>query len=124
MTLRVVSSKDFKELINSNELIVVDFYADWCGPCRMLSPNIEKLSEEYKNIKFAKVNVDDCSELAQELGITSIPAVFFFKDAKVINSFVGFKPYEEIKINWMLFLQFVVLTKTSIFFLNFCAYSL
>ena len=86
MTLRVVSSKDFKE-----------FYADWCGPCRMLSPNIEKLSEEYKNIKFAKVNVDDCSELAQELGITSIPAVFFFKDAKVINSFVGFKPYEEIK---------------------------
>ena len=97
MTLRVVSSKDFKELINSNELIVVDFYADWCGPCRMLSPNIEKLSEEYKNIKFAKVNVDDCLELAQELGITSIPAVFFFKDAKVINSFVGFKPYEEIK---------------------------
>lgn len=97
MTLRVVSSKDFKELINSNELIIVDFYADWCGPCRMLSPNIEKLSEEYKNIKFVKVNVDDCSELAQELGITSIPAVFFFKDAKVINSFVGFKPYEEIK---------------------------
>ena len=97
MTLRIVSSKDFKELINSNELIVVDFYADWCGPCRMLSPNIDKLSEEYKNIKFAKVNVDDCSELAQELGITSIPAVFFFKDAKVINSFVGFKPYEEIK---------------------------
>ena len=97
MTLRVVSSKDFKELINSNELIIVDFYADWCGPCRMLSPNIEKLSEEYKNIIFAKVNVDDCSELAQELGITSIPAVFFFKDAKVINSFVGFKPYEEIK---------------------------
>ena len=97
MILRVVSSKDFKELINSNELIVVDFYADWCGPCRMLSPNIEKLSEEYKNIHFAKVNVADCSELAQELGITSIPAVFFFKDAKVINSFVGFKPYEEIK---------------------------
>lgn len=97
MTLRVVSSKDFKELINSNELIIVDFYADWCGPCRMLSPSIEKLSEEYKNIKFVKVNVDDCSELAQELGITSIPAVFFFKDAKVINSFVGFKPYEEIK---------------------------
>ena len=97
MITNINSSTHFKQVIESNKLVVVDFYADWCGPCKMLSPIMERLSEEFKNVTFLKVNVDNNSDLAQTVGIVSIPAVFFYKSNKVVNNFVGFRPYEETK---------------------------
>ena len=84
--LRVVSKDDnFDELING-ELTLVDFYADWCGPCRMLGPIMEEISEEHK---VFKVNTDEAQELAMEYGIMSIPCVIAFKDGKEINRSIG-----------------------------------
>lgn len=77
---------DFNELINSTKPTLVDFYADWCGPCQTLLPTIEKLSEEFKDsVEVRKVNVDTQRELAAKFGIKSIPALFFMKGNKVIE---------------------------------------
>lgn len=86
-----LSADNFKkEVINHKSSVVVDFWAPWCGPCKSISPVVEKLSSEFKQIKFAKVNVDDNSELAQEYGVMSIPCLIFFKNGKEIERVVGF----------------------------------
>ena len=72
---------------------LVDFWAPWCGPCRMLSPIIDKLAEKFDGqAKIAKVNVDDASDLAQEHGISSIPALLVFKNGEVVDTIVGVQP--------------------------------
>lgn len=76
-----------------NGVVVVDCYADWCGPCKMLAPVIEQLSEDYAGkVNFGKVDVDNESEIAQQFGIMSIPAVLFFKDGELKEQSIGFKP--------------------------------
>ena len=80
--------------IKENGIVIVDFYATWCGPCQMLSPILEELKEKYK---VEKVNVDEQPELARENGIMSIPTVFIYKDKKLINKFIGYKTKEEIE---------------------------
>ncbi|MDG6925427.1 MAG: thioredoxin [Nitrososphaerota archaeon] len=89
-----MQGKDFeKEVIQSGLPTVVDFYADWCGPCRMVSPIIESLSKDYTGrVKFVKVNTDDNPELAQRFGIMSIPTVMVFKDGKVASTTIGAGP--------------------------------
>ncbi len=89
-----LQGKDFeKEVIQSGLPTVVDFYADWCGPCRMVSPIIESLSKDYTSrVKFVKVNTDDNPELAQRFGIMSIPTVMVFKDGKVASTTIGAGP--------------------------------
>ncbi len=89
-----LQGKDFeKEVIQSGLPTVVDFYADWCGPCRMVSPIIESLSKDYTGrVKFVKVNTDDNPELAQRFGIMSIPTVMVFKDGKVASTTIGAGP--------------------------------
>ena len=92
---KIVNSEEFKtEVLESKEDVLVDFYADWCGPCKMLGPIMDEISE---NIKVIKVNVDDESELAEEYGVMSIPCVVAFKDGKEVNRSVGYKPKEEIE---------------------------
>ena len=86
--MKIVDAKEFNE-IRSNGNVVVDFYADWCGPCKMLGPILEAVSENYPNVNFVKVNVDDNEELAAEFGIMSIPSVFMLKDGKIVNEFKG-----------------------------------
>lgn len=90
--MRKIDEKEFLNLIQSDKLVVVDFYADWCMPCRYLSPVLEKLSKEYKDIEFYKLNVDENQELAFEYGISSIPTVLFFKNGEIVGGFVGAMP--------------------------------
>ena len=87
--------KGFDELIKGNKPVVCDFYADWCGPCKMLAPVIEKCSEKFTNAKFIKVNVDDCFELAARYGVMSIPMVGVFKNGELADKSVGFTSQSE-----------------------------
>jgi thioredoxin 1 len=80
--------------IKEKGIVIVDFYATWCGPCQMLSPILEELKEKYT---VKKINVDEEIELAKENAIMSIPTVFIYKDGKLINKFIGYKTKEEIE---------------------------
>lgn len=93
-TLVQLQSKDFdKEVIRSEVPTVVDFYADWCGPCRMVSPIIETLSLEYAGkAKFVKINTDDNPDLAEKYGIMSIPTIMIFKNGEVASRTIGAGP--------------------------------
>lgn len=86
--------KDFNSLIEKNA--VVDFYANWCGPCKMFSPVFEEESKRYDDINFVKVNVDDYSDIAREYGVMTIPTVILFKDGKEIKRNIGFMSNEEL----------------------------
>jgi len=78
-----------KEVLDKKGLVLVDFYADWCGPCKMTGPIIEELAEELTDIKFVKVNVDENTELTSTYQIFSIPTFVIFKDGQVVHQFVG-----------------------------------
>ena len=99
-----VNDSNFQNQVleKSKELpVVVDFWAPWCPPCQILSPIMEKLSEEYKGkIEIVKSNVEESSKTANEFGIMSIPAVKLFKNGKVVDEFVGAKPEADIK-SWI-----------------------
>ena len=92
-----LTNQNFNEIINSAELVIVDFYADWCGPCKMLGRTFDELLEEDQNINILKVNVDEFPEIAAEYQISSIPAVFAFKNGKVLDNFVGTMPLMSLK---------------------------
>ena len=86
------------EVLKSDIPVFVDFYADWCGPCKMMSPVIDKLSEEYAGkIKVGKVNVDETSELAMKYGLMSIPNMVFFKNGEVVDRVVGAIPKPQMQ---------------------------
>lgn len=86
-----------EEVLNSKIPVVVDFWATWCGPCKMLAPVLEQIAEEYKDkIKVCKVNVDEEQELAMQFQIMSIPTLIFFKDGKKVNTSVGFVSKSEL----------------------------
>ena len=93
--MKIVSKEEF-DVISRSGNVVVDFYADWCGPCKLLGPVLEKISKSYPDITFVKVNVDDNEQLAADFGIMSIPAVFMLKDGKPVNKFVGSLPESRI----------------------------
>lgn len=90
MSAALINQADFKkEVLDHKGIVLVDFYAEWCGPCKITSPIIDELSEEKKEIKFLKVDVDKDSDLASEYNIFSIPTFIIFKDGKPINQFAG-----------------------------------
>ncbi len=84
------------EVLKSSTPVLIDFYADWCGPCRMLGPIVSEIAEERDDIKVAKVNVDEQPELASQFGVMSIPMLAVIKDGKVVNSSVGARPKGQI----------------------------
>ena len=86
-----LENENFKEVI-SNGVWIVDFYADWCGPCKMLGPVLEELDNN-----VLKINVDSHEDLAQEFGVMSIPTICFFKDGNLANKVVGFRSKDEIE---------------------------
>ncbi len=87
-----VNSKNFNEVINNEGYVLVDFYADWCGPCRMLAPILDEIAEEENNLIIGKINVDDDGNLAYKYDVSSIPTMILFKDGKEYKRMVGFKP--------------------------------
>ena len=97
--MKVIEGKsdNFDNLINESETVLVDFNADWCGPCQMLKPTIEEFAEEKDNIKVISVNVDDEELLAEKYGVSSIPCLVVFKDGKEVKRSVGLVPKEEIE---------------------------
>lgn len=94
-----LSNENFnKEVLNSEKPVLVDFWATWCGPCKMIAPIISEISEEFNNkVKVGKVNVDEEKELAIKYRISSIPTLVIFKDGKIAKTLIGFRPKEEIK---------------------------
>lgn len=97
MEITLTSNNFDSEVLKSSKPVLVDFWASWCGPCKMLAPIIEEIANEYSDtIKVGKVNVDDQRELAQKYDILSIPTVLLFKDGKITNKSIGFVPKEKI----------------------------
>ena len=91
MSVNVFNEENFEnEVLKSDKKVLVDFYADWCGPCKMMSPVIDKIAEELgEKVKVGKVNSDENMNLAQEYGIMSIPTIMIFENGKIIKSFIG-----------------------------------
>lgn len=96
--MTVITKDNFKsEVEEFGGLAVIDLYADWCGPCRMLAPVLAELEGEYPGVKFCKINVDDEPELARAFKVTNIPMVAFVKDNTFLDFSVGYVPKEKLK---------------------------
>ncbi|MBR3693975.1 MAG: thioredoxin [Erysipelotrichales bacterium] len=96
--MKILNTTEALALTASNKPIMIDFYADWCGPCKMLAPVVEELSQVYEGrVEIVKVNVDDSRELAMEYGVMSIPTMIGFKDGNKVVQEVGFMPKSMIE---------------------------
>ena len=84
------------EVLKSEKTVLIDFYADWCGPCRMVGPIVEEIAAEHPEYKICKVNVDEEQELAAQFGVMSIPSLFVMKNGKVVNQTLGAQPKARI----------------------------
>ena len=95
----MINKNNFKqEVLEENGPVVIDFFAPWCSQCKMFSPVVDKIAEEYKvSVKVGKVNIDEDPELAQEFGVMSIPTLIVMRDGKVLNRSVGLKSQKEIE---------------------------
>ena len=95
--LQITKDNFEQEVLNSDKPVLIDFWANWCGPCRMLSPTISEIAEEYKDkVKVGKVNVDEEGELAAMFRVSSIPLLVVMKNGKVVNSSIGVRPKSQI----------------------------
>ena len=92
-----ITTNDFDQLLKDNEMVVVDFFATWCGPCKMYAPIVEKLASECPNIKVVKVDVDEEGELAMRFAISSIPTTLVFKESKLIAKEIGYRSLDQLK---------------------------
>jgi thioredoxin len=97
MVVKIITSKNFEEFVSQNRIAVIDFHANWCMPCRIVSPRIEELSNEIDNVAFGKINVDENADIAQRFGLVSIPTVVVFKEGKQIDEVVGTQPKDKIR---------------------------
>lgn len=91
-----INKNNFDEALKSEKTVLLDFYASWCGPCRMLSPVVDKIADEHPGIFVGKINVDEETDLAMQFGVSSIPALFVLKDGKIVNQSLGAIPEQKI----------------------------
>lgn len=91
-----LNKKNFEETISSKDLVVVDFFATWCMPCRMLKPILEKVEKAVPSAKFCSLDIDLCEEIAKNYRIFSVPTLVCFKEGKVIDSLVGLCSFDEV----------------------------
>ena len=96
MSVLKLNKNNFEQIKTSDKTVLLDFYADWCGPCRMVSPIVDEIAEENPQYLVGKINVDDEPELAEEFGVFSIPTLVVMKDGKVVNQSAGARPKEQI----------------------------
>ncbi len=98
MDIIKIKEEEFEEkVLKNNKKVLVDFYADWCGPCRMLSPIIEEIAKENDEYEFVKVNVDDCPEVSRKYGVMSIPTLIVFEKGEEKKKTLGFHSLDEVK---------------------------
>src|SRR4051794_10555158 len=96
--VREITDQDFEQLVNGDKPVFVDFWAPWCGPCRIIGPIVEELAPSYQGKAIiGKVNVDDNPLIAQKFGVTSIPTLMMFKDGKIVDRAVGVMPKGELQ---------------------------
>ena len=97
MSVLVINKNNIqKEIFESDKPVLLDFWAPWCAPCRMVSPIVDEIADEHPEIKVGKINVDEEGELAAQFGVISIPSLFVIKDGKVVNQSVGALPKNKI----------------------------
>jgi len=99
MVIINITEENFKAE-TSTGLVLVDFYADWCGPCKMLAPVLDELATEIEGAKIVKVNVDEARTIAMDFNVSSIPNLTLLKDGEVVHQDVGFKP-KEVLVQWI-----------------------
>lgn len=97
MALKFTDENFEQEVLKADQLVLVDFYADWCGPCKMMSPIVEEIAEEYKGaVKVGKLNTDEATSTSATYKVMSIPTILFFKNGEVVDSLVGAVPKTQI----------------------------
>jgi thioredoxin 1 len=102
---KVITNTNFEEALAIPGLLVIDFWATWCGPCRMLSPVVDELASEFEGrATIAKCNVDDCEEIAMRFGVRNIPTLVFVKNGEVVDRTVGVLPKQELEAKIQLYL--------------------
>ena len=99
MIIHVDESSFNKEVINSDKPVLVDFWASWCMPCQMMAPVFEQVSNDFPDVKFVKVNVNECPNLSNNYSIDGIPCIILFRNGIEIGRLVGYRSREELKIN-------------------------
>ena len=96
--IKHVAENEFKgEVLDQNGVVVVDFWATWCGPCKMIAPVIDEIAGDLKNVKFVKVDVDKNPSVANKFQVASIPTLVMFKDGKPIDKVIGFRPKNDLE---------------------------
>ena len=99
MEIKHANESNFDELVNK-DLVLVDFFATWCGPCKMLSPVLEEISQERSSVKIVKVDIDNESDLARRFGVMSVPTMILFKQGQEVSKQVGYMP-KELLTRWI-----------------------